>query len=63
MDDILTTRGYQLVSSREDVSKRKKSQSCHHSAGPKPEPHHVIHDIINYPVRAALSGGHLITQH
>ena len=22
--------------------------------GPKPEPHHVIHYMINYPVRAAL---------
>lgn len=31
--------------------------------GPKPEPQHVIHYIINYPVRAALHGGHLITRH
>lgn len=31
--------------------------------GPKPEPQHVIHYVINYPVRAALHGGHLITRH
>lgn len=33
---------------------KEKENADRGEARPKPEPHHVIHCTINYPVRAAL---------